>query len=113
MIQKTYNVSEIFLSKEEIDMAIKEYIENHNNPPISYPKNVTHVYNLQGNRLNGISVRLVFENSEEIQNGLITELQEEESFDQGLRVTKSKKKKNSKPLFQRSGLLSEKVRLKF
>jgi hypothetical protein len=60
MINKTYSVSEIFLSKEEIDMAVKEYIENHNNPPISIPKSVTYAYNVQDNKLNGISVTLVF-----------------------------------------------------
>ena len=115
MINKTYNVSEIFPSKEEIDMAIKEYIENHNNPRISYPKNYTHEYNLQDNKLQGLIVKLVFKNSEEIQNGLKTELSEEERIiDQDLKIPKREKIKSSKALFSRSsGLLSEKVRLNF
>lgn len=121
MINKSYNVCEIFLSKEEIDVAIKEYIQNHNNQIISNPKSITYSYNLQGNKLRGTNVVLVFKNPEEIQKETVTEsseeeqsLQEEQGIDQDSDASNSKKKKGSRgPLFSRGGLLAEKVRLKF
>jgi hypothetical protein len=114
MINKTYSVSEIILSKEEIDVAIKEYIEKHNNPRIIFPKSVTYAYNVQDNKLNGISVKLVFKDQEKIPNELITELPaEEQDLDQDLKISKSKTKKSSKPLFSRGGLLPKTLRVRF
>lgn len=131
MINKTYNVCEMFLSKEEVDIAIKEYIENHNPQRISFSESVTHTYIVQGNILNGASITLVHENSEKFQNKStnkpitetidepknesIIELSEEERItERGLEIANSKKKKGSRgPLFSRGGLLTEKVRIGF
>lgn len=64
MINKTYSVSEVFLSQEEIEMAFKEYIENHDNSPLPQPNSITYEYNSQGNKLNGIAVKLVYKSTE-------------------------------------------------
>lgn len=40
MMNKTYLVREIVLGKTEVEKAIKEYIERHNDPSITFPENL-------------------------------------------------------------------------
>ena len=67
MLNETYSVRKISITRAELEVAIQEYIMEHNIPPTVFPENrVTFTYKfisdgMEGlTELSGITVKLVF-----------------------------------------------------